>query len=85
MNKIQEIIVSWGIALNPDDKQTELAAKRLEICESCVFRSNVPYKRCTVCGCALKGKVYTPKLGACPKEYWNNVEKEWFEKYGTKS
>ena len=74
MNKVVEIFRSWGIAFNPNDKQSQLAAKRLEICEKCVFRADVPVKRCTECGCALRAKIYSPITGACPKGYWNDVD-----------
>jgi hypothetical protein len=30
--------------------------------------------------CALKAKVYTPKIGACPKGKWVAVEMEWEHK-----
>lgn len=80
MNKITEIFKSWGIAFNPNDAQAELAGKRLEICESCEHRIDFPVKRCSVCGCALKGKVYSPVEGACPKGKWNTIDSEYFKK-----
>lgn len=76
MNKIEEIFRAWSIAFNPNEAQNGLAIKRLEICESCEFKSDVPIKRCTVCGCALKGKVFSPVTGACPKGKWDTVDKE---------
>jgi hypothetical protein len=74
MNKIVEIFKAWNIAFNPDQPQAELAAKRLAICEECEFRADTPIKRCTVCGCALKGKVFSPVRGACPKGKWAVVD-----------
>jgi hypothetical protein len=74
MNKIEEIFKSWGIAFNPNDKQAQLAAKRIEICNECEFKSDVPVRRCTVCGCALKAKIYSPVEGACPKGKWDEVD-----------
>lgn len=80
MNKLEEIFKSWGIAFNPNDSQLQLASKRLSICEHCDFKSDVPVKRCTVCGCALKGKIYSPVKGACPKGKWDIVDDEYLVK-----
>jgi len=90
MTKIEEIFKSWCIAFNPNSEQSELAIKRIEICDSCEFKSIrelgvVTVASCSVCGCALSGKIYTPKLfsdegGSCPKEKWMIVEKEWVDK-----
>lgn len=74
MNKIAEIFKSWQIAYDPNEAQAELAARRIEICESCEHRSDIPIKRCTVCGCALKAKIFSPVRGACPKGKWNGVD-----------
>lgn len=91
MNKIEEIFNSFRIAFNPNDAQAELAGKRIEICNDCEFKQLFPIgpdihiARCSVCGCALKGKIYTPKTyldegGSCPKEKWKEIEKEWKER-----
>lgn len=78
MNKVEEIFKAWNIALNPDDKQAELAAKRIEICNSCEHKvKNLGINRCSVCGCALKGKIFSPVEGACPEGYWDEVDKEF--------
>jgi ribosomal protein L37AE/L43A len=88
MNKIEEIFKAWRIAFNPNDAQADLASKRIEICESCEFKQDIPIgpglhiTRCSVCGCALKGKIYTPVThldpgGSCPKNKWDSVEDEW--------
>jgi hypothetical protein len=74
MNKIEEIFKAWSIAYDPNDEQAELAAKRLEICEGCPFKSDMPLKHCTVCGCALKKKIYSPVEGACPKGFWDEID-----------
>jgi len=77
MNKIEEIFKSWNIALNPDEKQAELASKRIEICNSCEYKiTTLNVNRCSACGCALKGKVFTPAIGACPKGKWDEIDKE---------
>lgn len=76
MNKVEEIFKSWNIAFNPNDEQAELASKRIEICNSCEHKvTNLGINRCSVCGCALKGKVFSPIKGACPKGKWDKVDK----------
>lgn len=74
MNKVTEIFKSWKIAYNPLSSQSELAEKRIAICDSCEFKSTVPFPRCTVCGCALKGKIYSPIKGSCPKGKWDEID-----------
>ena len=80
MNKIVEIFKSWGIAFNPNDAQSELAGKRMEICDGCDSKKTSPVIHCGECGCALKAKVYSPKIGACPRGKWAAVEMEWSNK-----
>jgi hypothetical protein len=80
MNKIVEIFKSWGIAFNPNDAQSELAGKRMEICDGCDSKRTSPVIHCGECGCALKAKVYSPKIGACPRGKWMAVEMEWTNK-----
>jgi len=43
MNKIVEIFKAWGIAFNPNDSQTELAGKRMEICDGCDSQKQLLY------------------------------------------
>lgn len=76
MNKLVEIFKAWGIALNPNEPQALLGAQRLAVCEICEFKSDVPIKRCTVCGCALKAKVFSPVKNACPKGKWAETDRE---------
>ena len=80
MNKIEEIFKAWGIMFNPNDSQSELAAKRMEICDGCSSKKTIPLIHCGECGCALNAKVYSPKIGACPKGKWTAVEMEWEHK-----
>jgi hypothetical protein len=80
MNKVVEIFKAWGIAFNPNDLQSELAGKRMEICNECDSRVDTPFIHCGECLCALKAKVYSPKIGACPKGKWMAVEMEWEHK-----
>lgn len=77
MNKLEEIFKAWGIAFNPNHEQLNLAHERITICSGCEFRADVPIKRCTVCGCALKGKIYSPVKGACPKGKWDLVDEKY--------
>jgi prolyl 4-hydroxylase len=75
MNKLQEIFQAWNIAFDPNSEQSELAAKRIEICNSCSKKvTNLGINRCSVCGCALKGKVFSPAKGACPEGKWDIVD-----------
>lgn len=75
MNKIKEIFKAWNISFNPNDTQSELASKRIEVCNSCEHKvTNLGINRCSVCGCALKGKVFSPRKGACPKGKWDKVD-----------
>ena len=75
MNKIKEIFKSWNIALNPDEQQAELASQRIEICNSCEFKvENLGFNQCSVCGCALKAKIFSPVKGACPEGKWNEID-----------
>jgi hypothetical protein len=91
MNNLEEIFRSWSIVFDHDAEQAELAAERIQICESCEFKVSTPIgplfsiARCSVCGCALKAKIYTPKTyidegGSCPKELWKDVEDIWLNK-----
>lgn len=74
MNKIVEIFRAWNIKYDPTHAQSELAGKRIEICDSCEYKSDAVYSRCTVCGCSLKVKIFSPVEGACPKGKWNEVD-----------
>jgi hypothetical protein len=87
INKIEEIFNAWKISFNPDLNQSKLAAKRIEICNSCEFKAVTElfnqelYVRCSVCGCALKGKIFTLNTfkdgGSCPKNKWQIVEEKF--------
>jgi hypothetical protein len=90
MNKIEEIFKSWKISLNPNDEQNELASKRIEICDECEYKTETEIEsldiltRCSVCGCSLKAKIFSPKTylnngGSCPKGKWALVEEEWLK------
>ena len=75
MNKIKEIFKSWNIALDPNETQAELASQRIEICNSCEFKvESLGFNQCSVCGCALKAKVFSPIKGACPEGKWDKID-----------
>jgi hypothetical protein len=85
MTKVEEIFRAWSIAFNPNDAQIDLAAMRIQICNGCFYKRSIEVgnkeilMRCGECGCALKGKIYTPKTykdpgGSCPKDYWSKAE-----------
>ena len=76
VKKATEIFKAWKISFNPDEKQAELAAKRITICNGCEFAAEKPIRHCTVCGCALKAKIFSPEKNACPKDKWKEVENE---------
>jgi hypothetical protein len=80
MNKTEEIFKAWGIMFNPNDLESELAGKRMEICDECDSKRTSPIIHCGECGCLLKAKVYSPKIGACPLGKWTAVEMQWEHK-----
>ena len=79
MNKVIEIFKAWGIAFNPTHEQAGLASKRVEVCNDCEFKKDTPIIHCGACGCALRAKIYSPIQGACPKGFWNDIDKEFFD------
>ena len=81
MNKAIELFTAWGVSLNPNSEQIELALKRLEVCDTCKYKTkNVIFKNvCGVCICPINKKVYSPVKGACPKNKWDEVDNEIIE------
>ncbi len=75
MNKLVEILKSWGIAINPNERQSKLAEARIQICDACEHKKTSPTVHCGVCGCLLKGKIYSPVENACPEGKWAEVDK----------
>jgi hypothetical protein len=80
MNKLEKIFKAWGIWFNPNDIQSELAGKRMEICDGCDSKRTTPFIHCGECTCPLKVKVYTPGIGGCPLRKWDSIEIEWEHK-----
>jgi hypothetical protein len=84
MNKIEEIFKAWKISYNPTNLQGELAIKRMEICDTCEFKKDIPIIHCGQCGCMLSKKIYTPVTHGCPKGKWLDVELEFEKKKNNK-
>ena len=84
MNKIEEIFKAWKISYNPNDLQSELAIKRMEICNTCEYKKDSPVIHCGQCGCLLSKKIYSPVIRACPKDKWIAVEIEYEHKKNKK-
>jgi hypothetical protein len=84
MNKIEEIFKAWKISYNPDNLQSELAIKRMEICDICDSKRDNPVIHCNECGCLLSKKIYSPVIRACPKGKWIAVEMEFEHKKNKK-
>ena len=79
MNKIEEIFKSWNISFDPNNKQSKLASQRIEICNSCEFkRTTLKVNTCGVCGCLLKGKIFSPVVSACPKGKWDEIAQKMY-------
>ena len=79
MNKIEEIFKSWNISFDPNNKQSEIASQRIEICNSCEHRKTTIYiNTCGVCGCLLKGKIFSPVVSACPKGKWDKIDQKMY-------
>lgn len=73
MNKVKEIVLSWAAAINPTEEQKKVAEIRLQTCMNCEFwaENALGIQYCSKCGCATKGKVFSP-VGqqACPENKW---------------
>jgi hypothetical protein len=80
MNKIEEIFKAWKISYNPNELESGLAIKRMEICDKCDSKKDSPYIHCGECGCILSKKIYSPAIGACPRGKWIPVEMEFENK-----
>lgn len=75
-SKISEIIQAWWIASNPTKEQSQLAQKRLEICNGCdsMVESVVFKFKCNKCGCPIGKKIFANQMGTCPLQKWNKIE-----------
>jgi hypothetical protein len=73
MNKIKEIVLAYAAAINPTEEQKQVAEVRLATCMGCEQwgESALGIAYCKMCGCATKGKVFTPVgMQGCPLNKW---------------
>jgi hypothetical protein len=71
LDTIKEIIKSYAIMVNPTEEQKSIAEIRLKTCMECDKWVDAPISYCSECGCATKGKVFSPKgMQACPLNKW---------------
>jgi len=73
MVNVKEILTAWAISVNPDEEQSKLAAKRLQVCDSCEnkLKNRLGIYVCVECGCVLSKKAFTPADNPCPLKKWN--------------
>lgn len=76
MFDLREIAKAWWIASSPTKEQSELAMKRLAICNKCdsMVESVIWKYKCKECGCPIGKKIFTDKMGTCDLGKWNKVE-----------
>ena len=73
MSKIKEILLAYATMVNPTEEQKEIAEERLETCMGCDKWVDAVVSYCSECGCATKGKIFTPRgVAACPLAKWKN-------------
>jgi hypothetical protein len=86
----KEIFDAWVTAINPTEKEKELANKRLDVCKGCEFRKETikGYKWstiCSACGCPLSKKVFSNAFNPCPKGIWEEVDSQYKDKLSKKN
>jgi len=79
MTKFEEIVRAWRSRWKPSPGETELAEKRLAICNGCTSRKEFIkgsdfFVLCGECGCPLESKAHSPKKGACDLGKWNIID-----------
>lgn len=83
-----DIVNSWKIANNPTDVELELANQRLLICKGddsnskCesyteIFEEKQWSAVCSSCGCPIKKKIFSQRINPCPKNKWENIDKQY--------
>ena len=75
LSKVKEIFNAYKVMVDPTHEQAEIAAQRLETCNSCEFMRDVDLgfgmvKICGQCGCVLKAKSFSKEKTACPENKW---------------
>jgi hypothetical protein len=81
MYNFNEILKAFLISYKPTKLQSELAEKRLSICNTCdskklVLKKFIPTHICGGCKCVIQKKIYTPLKNTCPLNKWNEIESE---------
>ncbi len=79
MNELEEIFKAWSIPFEPNWVQFKLASGRIQICEKCEFKEIEPRIQCSLCKCALRGRVFAPIKNACPKNKWEEIDNKFLE------
>jgi len=79
---IKDIFNSWTKVINPTEDEFNRAKDRFEVCSSCEFKKQLLKNKewslfCDVCGCSIKGKVYSSVINPCPKNKWEDVDKKY--------
>ena len=67
---------------NPTPDQIELAKERLEICSTCPSlrgKATEETGNCSLCGCFVKSKAFTPKRNQCPDGKWTIPEHKYIK------
>lgn len=80
----KKILEAWKISANPTDKQSELAKKRLEICDICPSKKEILKGKtwshiCSECGCPINKKIFTNQYNECPLDKWKDVDVQYFK------
>ena len=74
MNKLSEIFQAWVAAANPTPEQKLIAEHRTSVCDTCEYKTYtklLDLYTCSLCGCPLKKKVFSPNgPKACPGNKW---------------
>lgn len=71
INKMEEILSSYGKAFKPTDAEKEIARQRLAVCENCEHWKKGFIDSCGLCHCPTKIQVFSPKdAGACMAKKW---------------
>jgi hypothetical protein len=75
ISKIKEIFNAYSVMVDPTAEQSEIAAQRLETCNSCPFVTEMQaligtIRICGQCGCVLRAKAFSKDKTACPENKW---------------
>lgn len=84
-----EVIKSWWVAQNPNEQESLLAKKRLQICLSCpnykqLFKKKKWSAICKECGCPISKKIFSQTINPCPLDKWIMVDKKYGNGMDTK-